>query len=335
MSDLKQEIIAIAREHGIDKVGFTSRERLAAAPPSGDLTYVLPSARSAVSLVVALDHTVTRAYLAKEDQVGHSHDQGRAYAKLKEAAHAIQRLLVDKGHEVHCPQANFQYRKDLPPMTMAPPLSHRYVAVASGLGWIGWSGNVFTPEYGAAVCISSVVTSAELGPDPMLAGEPPCKSCRLCAAVCPSYFISRNDETSVSIGGRDHSYHRKVTNMRCLVTCGGANGARAGAEWSTWSHRVLDLPGRGEDEAFQRKVFEYRQRPNSRLLNFLLDMEQTGVADGDWDEYDRRSFEMTFSCSYCMLICWPSMEDRRKNYRMVVTSGKVFKDQTGLKVVRA
>jgi hypothetical protein len=44
---LKEEIISLSRQMGIDKIGFTTRERLADAPPSGDLGYVLPEARSA------------------------------------------------------------------------------------------------------------------------------------------------------------------------------------------------------------------------------------------------------------------------------------------------
>jgi len=60
---LKEEIVSMARGMGVDKVGFTTRERLADAPPSGDMGYLLPSARSAVSLVVALDKATIRAYL--------------------------------------------------------------------------------------------------------------------------------------------------------------------------------------------------------------------------------------------------------------------------------
>ena len=48
MATLKEEITSVARGMGIDKVGFTSKERLQDAPPSGDLGYVLPSARSAI-----------------------------------------------------------------------------------------------------------------------------------------------------------------------------------------------------------------------------------------------------------------------------------------------
>jgi len=79
---IKDEIISIAHKMGIDKVGFTSRERLSNAPPSGDLGYVLSSAKSAVSLALALKKPAIRAYLSKEDQMAHVKDHKLSYMKL-------------------------------------------------------------------------------------------------------------------------------------------------------------------------------------------------------------------------------------------------------------
>ncbi len=174
MTGLKEEIRELARKMGIDKVGFTTKERLGDAPPSGDLTYVLPNARSAIALTVALDKTAIRAYLGKIDQMAHSGDHKASYMKVIEAGRAIQSLLIDRGHQAVATWPNFEYRKGQPYMSMVPPLSHRYVAVASGIGWLGWSGNVITPEYGATIALSSVVTSAELEPDE----EDICNNCK-------------------------------------------------------------------------------------------------------------------------------------------------------------
>ena len=98
---LKEEITSIAREIGIDKVGFTSKERLKDAPPSGDLGYILPSARSAISLVVALDKAAIRAFLGKEDQITHDNEHKVSYMKLRKAGEAIERLLRDRGATRH------------------------------------------------------------------------------------------------------------------------------------------------------------------------------------------------------------------------------------------
>ena len=333
MVSLKEEIVSIARQMGVDKVGFTSRERLEDAPPSGDLGYILPGARSAVSLAVALDKAAIRAFLSKEDQAAHANDHKQSYLKLKEAARAIQGLLRDRGYEAAALYPNFEYRKDQPFMTLAPPLSHRYVAVASGIGWLGWSGNLITPEYGATVSLSSVVTSAELDPDPLAEGDI-CQDCRLCVATCPSHFIAMKDETRVSIAGRTYAHNKKANILRCNVTCGGANGvSHPTAKWSTWSYKVLDLPAPGDgDEAFVQKVIEYSRDPKNRLLRAILDAEKLDIPD--WEEFDRFFDRVPLTCGSCMLICWPDMEDRKENYRLLTTSGRVVKDETGMRVVR-
>jgi len=331
MVSLKEEIVSIAQEIGIDKVGFTTRQRLEDAPPPGDLGYILPSARSAISLAVALDKAAIRAYLGKEDWMSHMRDFKQSYRKLKEAGLAIQGLLRDRGYEASCPYVNFDYRQDQPFAGLKPPLSHRYVAVASGIGWLSWSGNVITPEYGATVSLSSVVTSAELEPDPLVEGDF-CKDCRLCVATCPSYFISMKGETRVSIAGRAFIHNKKASDLRCDVSCGGANGVRGpDAKWSTWSYKVLDLPGPGDDEAFERRVLEQSQDPNNRLLKILLDAEKLKMRD--WEHFDQILDILLITCGNCMLMCWPDMKDRRENYRLLISSGRVVKGDTGLTIV--
>ncbi|MHA1358382.1 MAG: hypothetical protein ACTSRC_09730 [Candidatus Helarchaeota archaeon] len=71
-----------------------------------------------------------------------------------------------------------------------PDFSLRYGAAAAGLGHIGWSGNLVTTEYGAAIHLGGVLTTAPLDPDPM-ALENNCNRCKLCVKVCNSGFFSR------------------------------------------------------------------------------------------------------------------------------------------------
>jgi epoxyqueuosine reductase len=331
MSSLKDAIVTLAVGRGIDKVGFTSRDRLGDAPASGDLTYVLSNARSAISLAVSLDKAAIRSYLGKEDQMAHVTDLKLSYTKLKEAGKAIEALLRDRGYEVWFSLPNIEYRKG-PFMAMVPPLSHRYVAVASGVGWLGWSGNVITPEYGATVSLASVVTSAQLEPDPLAEGDS-CQNCRLCAAVCPSHFISMKEQTTVTIAGRTHTHNKKASNLRCFVTCGGANGvSHPNAKWSTWSYKVLDLPGRGDEDAFERRVLKHAQDPHNRLLREVLELEKRHMRD--WQQFDLFMERLLLTCGNCMVVCWPDRRDRKENYRLLTTSGRVVKGETAPQVVR-
>ena len=72
----------------------------------------------------------------------------------------------------------------------APPISHRYLAVRSGIGHFGYSGNIITKEYGSAIVLASVVTDAELIPtEPLPEEENYCDECKLCLSVCSSEYV--------------------------------------------------------------------------------------------------------------------------------------------------
>ena len=331
-STLKEEIISLAREMGVDKIGFTSRERLSDAPPSGDLGYILPSAQSAVSLAIALDKPAIRAFLGKADIKSHTKDHSNSYRKLMQTGLAIKSLLEERSYEAEVPYINFDFRQNQPFTAMKPPLSHRYVAVASGIGWFGWSGNVITPEYGAPVSLGTVVTSAVLEPDQMVDGDI-CQNCRLCAATCASHFIAKKDEMQVTIAGHTYTHNKKASNLRCDVTCGGANGATGpDAKWTTWSYHLLDLPGPGDDEAFEQAVLKQYEEAKNKMLKISVDFQSNQVRD--MKQFEWLVDNILVTCGNCMLICWPDMEDRKENYRLLTTSGKVVKGEKGPVVVK-
>ena len=54
MNSLTEQVLEFARSWGASLVGVATRETLAGGPPSVDLEYILPGARSAVSIAVPL-----------------------------------------------------------------------------------------------------------------------------------------------------------------------------------------------------------------------------------------------------------------------------------------
>ena len=64
------------------------------------------------------------------------------------------------------------------------PLPHKTVATRAGLGWIGKSCLLVTPEYGGAVRLSSLVTDAPLPLDAPVT-KSRCGACSLCVDACP------------------------------------------------------------------------------------------------------------------------------------------------------
>ncbi|MHC4941557.1 MAG: tRNA epoxyqueuosine(34) reductase QueG [Planctomycetota bacterium] len=65
------------------------------------------------------------------------------------------------------------------------PLLERALACRAGLGWIGYSSNLITPDFGPFVQIGLIVTTLELESD----GEAPvstCEDCGRCLEACPT-----------------------------------------------------------------------------------------------------------------------------------------------------
>lgn len=71
-------------------------------------------------------------------------------------------------------------------------LSHKRIAIAAGLGWLGRNNLVVTPEFGAAVRLVTVLTDLRLEPGSPLTAN--CGDCRRCLAACPANAIKERPE---------------------------------------------------------------------------------------------------------------------------------------------
>ena len=65
---------------------------------------------------------------------------------------------------------------------------HRMAATRAGLGWIGKSGCLITPEFGPRVRLVTVLTDMPLTPAQAIE-ESQCGDCRLCGDACPAGAI--------------------------------------------------------------------------------------------------------------------------------------------------
>lgn len=141
--ELEARIKSITRENGAVLIGIGSRERLAGAPPSVDPGYVLPTARSVISIAIPLDRTLIRDFLSKKNWLTHGADRKRIYRKLYTITDRLTDSLTGKGFEAKAVDANNIYRPEpggtdaINRVKMVPDFSHRYAAVASGLGSLG------------------------------------------------------------------------------------------------------------------------------------------------------------------------------------------------------
>jgi len=236
MDTMTQRVKELAKSLGAAAVGIATKETLEGGPPSVDLTYLLPGATSAVSFLVPLDEGYVEPYLKKEDRQSYETNNVRTNTLVSGISFEIASYLNQKGYPSEAQAANLVYRTDTPngPHDEKPPVSHRYLAVRSGIGHFGLSGNVITRDFGAAVILGSVVTTADLIPtDPLPAEDNYCDGCRLCMASCASGYMSPDDITTIRMGGYAFRYSKRRHHNRCDYVCGGFTGLHSSGEWST------------------------------------------------------------------------------------------------------
>jgi len=319
MEKITRRAMALARSYGACAVGVATVETLEGGPPSTDLTYILPAARSAISFAVPLNQEYIEAWFNKKSHEKHFKDNIQTNVIASGISLELANYLGQKGYPSIPLNANTAYREESKNgrYDEIPPISHRYLAVRSGVGFFGLSGNVLTKTEGAAIILGSVVTEADLIPtDPLPAGENYCDLCRLCKAVCASGFIDGEEQVSVTMGGIEFSYSKKHHHSRCDYVCGGFTGLHKSGKWSTWSPGRFSIPDKDEDfyPALLNTVGPYLKRPKTgpTLFNVIMPGDKVGL-----------------TCGNCQLICHPDKEVRKARFKMLVESGVVVQNSDG------
>ena len=109
----KSELTELAKKlvmsSGAVAAGIATTETLAGGPPSADLSYVLPEARSAVVFAVSLDQEAIEKFLTKEDMAQANLDNRRANNMASGLAFELSEFLMMKGY------------KSVPPPPPPPP----------------------------------------------------------------------------------------------------------------------------------------------------------------------------------------------------------------------
>lgn len=77
MDKMTNRVKELAKCLGATAVGISAVETLDGGPPSVDLSYVLPGAKSAVSFLLPLNQEYIEPYLQKKDRRSHETDNVR------------------------------------------------------------------------------------------------------------------------------------------------------------------------------------------------------------------------------------------------------------------
>ncbi|NVM46591.1 MAG: epoxyqueuosine reductase [Candidatus Lokiarchaeota archaeon] len=365
---LEDQIKQLALEEGAALIGICSAESIKDKEFS-DPNFLLPGAKSVISIAINFDDEKVSKYLSKEEYLPLCHEEGYTTKNLKRVAEKIKIFLVEKGFEAHNCDCNYDYRNvnraskvvvssirtlvdlinknmnrniDLTtqevktlnrlkklilpglrktPMHLIPSLSHRCVAVAAGIGRIGWSGNLLTEKYGARVLLNSIITDADLIPDKPLKNNP-CTKCKLCEKACQGGLFSRDEEQTIKIAGIEETIAKRNSYAYCIAVCSGMSGQNKFKEWSTWSPFRFDgienLPLDNSVDDYVKNMFaEGIKKGGQQAENVLRLVANTFLGRNNKPAEDFRP-----SCGFCQMVCSGNdLNKTKENYNLIVNSG--------------
>jgi epoxyqueuosine reductase len=188
MVNLKNQIKDVLLSSGCDIVGMTNVERFKGAPEGRRPTDILPTARSVIVGAVHILYSVCDDL--PETRYEYTNQFYVLNGTLGSVSTKVARLLEDKGYRaIPIPAAYPRINKELMGV-----FSHRHAAVLAGLGEIGLSNLLITPQFGARVRLVSIITEVLLEPDQpfkkSLCRERQKECGKACVTCCPVEAIS-------------------------------------------------------------------------------------------------------------------------------------------------
>ena len=284
--DLKNEIKKYAAERlEMDYIGVANVERFKGAPEGSRPTDLLPGAKSVIVMAVKLSQGVVQTVLrTHEDGLRSSMCIYGAYGyaifpnyNLMFASYSVARFLEKHGHmSTPVPSG---------PGAAGVPLSNRHAAAAAGIGFFGWHGLLTTPDYGPRNRIVSVITRAELEPDPIIPTPKICdpRKCGICIKVCPTHAITLEKTKSCNIGGVDYTY----TSLNW-------SACQLGTEGLTAANRALNNYPLPDHEATPQDLEEARRQMDPR------------------QKFENIAWTPAYHCGKCLAYCPIGPKDWRK-----------------------
>lgn len=361
MSSREDRIKEFSRSLGIPLLGIAGPERLN-GPPSLDPTYTMKGARSIISLALPMDVPAIYDFLGKKSPVPHNLDQTRKNQDIHRLAKKIAAFIeTSLGFRARAVPTNNNYRRSPDAFATHPDFSHRFGAIVSGLAAAGWSGNVMTEEFGAAIYLCTVVTDAELHSDPPRYSprhfvDNYCYKCRLCEKTCVAGMFEAKEEEYVLLNGELHPRGKRRDINLCNASCFGLHSLSRDKKWTTWGWRwirewvdeepdpaktniKLKLLIEGGKTGDSTPRYDLIRRIGSKiqdeeLINKYVESHPEKLSES---ERFRKSFlpfaekigvkgfidERILTCGQCALVCGPTIEESMNRYHLLTESGLV------------
>lgn len=97
--------------------------------------------------------------------------------------------------------------------------SHRHAAFLAGLGNFGVNNTLLTPEFGPRVRFASILTAAEIEPDPVLE-KPLCIRCQRCVEACPVHALGGEDYPAGLTDKKTCATRSEALSKQFMAPCG-------------------------------------------------------------------------------------------------------------------
>jgi epoxyqueuosine reductase QueG len=283
-------------EQGADLVGFGRARLLTAAPEIMRPERYLPDAVSMIAIGIRVNEAVCNL-IARHARRGTDPPSYHSYQlftliminrELDRLAYLGAKYLEDMGFHAYPFPANVPHI--MKPSREYPggpgDVSHKHIAVACGLGRLGWHTMLITPQFGTRQKLVSITSNAPLAADAMNEEElcNPEQCGRLCASVCPTQAIPRDANQSVSCAiGEQNVVYGRLEGWRCRWGCSGMLKCTGG---------YTDIPV-PDEEPDDEELLEYKKR---------VDPWQKRMAD---------KVGLVPYCGRCYTVC-PGGRSRRK-----------------------
>lgn len=228
-----QDVKAAAFRAGAGDIGIANIERFENAPRMMHPLNIFPDCRSVISIVQPIPRGSYRGITEGTHWANYTfYSYNRLNTLFRPTVtYETACFIEDCGFEAvpvypGVPEVLSGRRAVLPDRPQPDiNLNVRIAAVACGLGEIGWSKVFIHPKFGPRVRIGTILTDAELEPDPLVEPGTYCNRCMRCVKDCPGGAIPRPGEREpIRIRIEDKTYEWGDVQMgRCTLTHHGLN----------------------------------------------------------------------------------------------------------------
>ncbi len=213
---------------GADLVGIGSIDRWANAPAGRNPKTILPTAKSVIALAFRLHRgvleSVDRGTYYSAYTLTEFDDLNRVVSPM--VLRKMASFLEDRGYET-LPVMYYSHNLSGTKGEFYPEpgeegdrkpdifIDFRIGGVLCGLGEIGMSRLLLTPEFGPAQRVYFLITSAELEADELRTGI--CDKCMRCVRSCPAKALDPNKPDDVDVPGVINIKRCSINDTRCRL----------------------------------------------------------------------------------------------------------------------